>query len=86
MIVGYARTSTADQAAGLEAQLAELRAAGAEKLFSEQVSASATRRPQLDAALDFVREGTPSSSPSPIAWPAPCPFSCSSSSGCARAG
>ena len=56
MIIGYARTSTTDQDAGLEAQHRDLGAAGVEKLFSEQVS-SVAQRPQLDAALDFVREG-----------------------------
>lgn len=54
MIVGYARTSTADQLAGLEAQHRDLKAAGIEKLFSEQVS-SVAQRVQLDAALSFVR-------------------------------
>ena len=56
MIVGYARTSTLDQVAGMEAQLRDLAAAGAEKVFQEQVSSVAARA-QLDAALDFVREG-----------------------------
>ena len=56
MIVGYARTSTVEQVAGFEAQDRELKAAGAEKLFAEQVS-SVAARPQLEAALDFVREG-----------------------------
>lgn len=56
MIVGYARTSTADQEAGLEAQQRDLKAAGAEKIFHEQVSA-AGRRSRLELALDFVREG-----------------------------
>jgi DNA invertase Pin-like site-specific DNA recombinase len=56
MLVGYARTSTAEQQAGLEAQGRDLRAAGAEKVFSEQVS-SVAKRAQLEAALDFVREG-----------------------------
>ena len=36
MIVGYARTSTWDQTAGLAAQQRDLKAAGAEKVFSEQ--------------------------------------------------
>ena len=57
MIVGYARTSTIEQDAGLEAQQRDLRAAGAEKVFVEQVSSVAARRPQLEAALDFVRDG-----------------------------
>ncbi|MBS7812856.1 recombinase family protein [Roseococcus pinisoli] len=56
MIVGYARTSTAEQEAGLAGQERELAAAGCTKLFAERVS-SVARRPQLEAALDFVREG-----------------------------
>jgi len=56
MIIGYARTSTIDQEAGLEAQLRDLAAAGAQKLFQEQVSSVGTR-PQLDQCLDFIREG-----------------------------
>lgn len=54
--VGYARTSTADQEAGLEAQTRDLHAAGCVRVFSERVS-SVARRPQLEAALDYVREG-----------------------------
>jgi DNA invertase Pin-like site-specific DNA recombinase len=56
VIVGYARTSSLAQVAGLEAQERDLRASGCEKLFSEQVSSVAERQ-QLEAALDFVREG-----------------------------
>src|SRR6202162_2339498 len=56
MIVGYARTSTAGQIAGLEAQERELRATGCDKIFREQVSSVAERQ-QLEAALDYVREG-----------------------------
>jgi DNA invertase Pin-like site-specific DNA recombinase len=56
MNVGYARTSSADQAAGFEAQVLELKAAACEKIFQEQVSSIAMRA-QLEAALDFVREG-----------------------------
>jgi DNA invertase Pin-like site-specific DNA recombinase len=54
--VGYGRTSTLEQQAGLDAQIRDLTAAGCEKIFSEQVSA-VEKRPQLEAALDFVREG-----------------------------
>src|SRR5436190_8706101 len=54
--VGYARTSTLEQQAGLDAQIRDLSAAGCEKIFSEQVSAVG-KRPQLEAALDFIREG-----------------------------
>lgn len=56
MKVGYARTSSVEQLAGLEAQLRDLDAAGCEKVFSEQVS-SVGKRERLDAALDFIREG-----------------------------
>jgi DNA invertase Pin-like site-specific DNA recombinase len=55
MQIGYARTSTVEQEAGLEAQHRDLTAAGAEKLFSEQTS-SVGPRPQLDAALDYLRD------------------------------
>src|SRR5208337_4036649 len=56
MLVGYARTSTADQKAGLEAQVGELKAAGCEELFIEQVS-SVQRREELEKALKFIRKG-----------------------------
>ncbi|WP_347985820.1 recombinase family protein [Methylomonas sp. AM2-LC] len=56
MIIGYARTSTVDQIAGLEAQLRELEIAQCEKIFREQVS-SISIRIQLEAALEFAREG-----------------------------
>jgi DNA invertase Pin-like site-specific DNA recombinase len=56
MLVGYARTSSLNQVAGLEGQERELLAAGCEKVFREQVS-SVAKRDQLDAALDYVREG-----------------------------
>jgi DNA invertase Pin-like site-specific DNA recombinase len=55
-LIGYARTSTGEQQAGLEAQHRDLRAAGCRKVFSEQTS-SVGPRPQLDAALDYCREG-----------------------------
>ena len=56
MLVGYARTSTTDQNAGLAAQQRDLLAAGAEKVFSEQVS-SIARRPGLVECLAFLRPG-----------------------------
>ena len=56
MIVGYARTSTVDQVAGFEAQDRDLKAAGVERSFAEQVS-SVGDRPELEAALGFVRQG-----------------------------
>ncbi|GAM99152.1 site-specific recombinase of resolvase family [alpha proteobacterium U9-1i] len=57
MRIGYARTSTTEQVAGLEAQERDLNAAGCEKVFVEQLSSVATKRPQLEAALEFAREG-----------------------------
>ena len=56
MKIGYARTSTVEQIAGLEAQEWELREEEVEKVFSERVS-SVARREQLEAALDFCRKG-----------------------------
>lgn len=58
MLVGYARTSTLDQKAGLEAQHRDLNAVGCERIFTEQVSSvDAVRREQLLEALSFVRHG-----------------------------
>jgi len=57
MIIGYARTSTIEQVAGLEAQERDLKAAGVEKLFAEQVSSVDAGRPALAAAMDFGRGG-----------------------------
>jgi len=56
MDVGYVRVSTTDQIAGFEDQQKTLLATGCTKLFSEHVS-SVAARPQLDAALEWVREG-----------------------------
>ncbi len=56
MLIGYARTSTTDQTAGIDAQVRDLAAAGAEKLFTEQAG-SIGARPQLDAAMGFARDG-----------------------------
>lgn len=57
IIVGYARTSSADQQAGLEDQIEELKAAGCTRIFAEQVSSVDAARPQLQAALQFLRDG-----------------------------
>ncbi len=57
MIVGYARTSTAEQIAGLEAQQRDLISAGCDgRVFTEQTS-SVGAREALCTTLDFVREG-----------------------------
>lgn len=58
MLVGYARTSTLDQKAGLEAQERDLTAAGCERIFVEQVSSvDVVKREKLAEALSFVRAG-----------------------------
>lgn len=56
MLIGYARTSTADQTAGLAAQERDLLAAGCEEVFAEQVSSVATRA-KLGECLRYVRKG-----------------------------
>ena len=56
MLIGYSRTSTVDQKYGLAAQIETLEKEGVEKIFSEQVS-SVAKRPQLESALEFCREG-----------------------------
>jgi len=56
-IVGYARTSTTDQKAGLEGQLRDLKAAGCTKLFQEEVSSVGGKRQELERAIDYLREG-----------------------------
>jgi DNA invertase Pin-like site-specific DNA recombinase len=56
MIVGYARTSTSDQTAGLAAQERDLKTAGAERIFAEQTS-SVSKRAALASCMTFLREG-----------------------------
>lgn len=56
MRCGYARTSTAEQEAGLAAQVRDLEAAGCERVWREQVS-SVARRAALNEALGFLRDG-----------------------------
>ena len=53
--VGYARVSTLDQKP--ELQLEALNAAGCQKTFVEKASGSKEDRPQLQATLDYMREG-----------------------------
>ncbi|MBE7185486.1 MAG: recombinase family protein [Methylobacterium mesophilicum] len=56
MLIGYARTSTLEQDAGLDAQRRDLLALGCEQVFEEQVS-SVDARPKLEEALNYVRKG-----------------------------
>lgn len=53
MIFGYARVSTEDQ--NLDAEFHTLNSAGAERVFAERISGSATKRPKPDALLDQLR-------------------------------
>ena len=55
MIIGYARVSTDGQT--LDAQQAALRAAGAERLFSEKISGAVTDRRQLAKAIAALAAG-----------------------------
>ena len=56
MNIGYARVSTTGQS--LDIQIDKLRQHGCEKLFQEKKSGgSRAGRAELDAALEFVREG-----------------------------
>jgi len=56
MLLGYARTSTSDQVAGLEAQERDLTAQGCERLWKEQTSAVGARK-GLEKAISFARAG-----------------------------
>ncbi|GJE79987.1 recombinase family protein [Methylorubrum thiocyanatum] len=54
MLIGYARVSTEDQ--NLDLQRDALKAAGCSRIFEEKESGRAgTKRPALEAALDFLR-------------------------------
>lgn len=53
MLIGYARVSTQDQNPAL--QLDALQAAGCEKVFVEKASGAQRERPELQAALEYVR-------------------------------
>lgn len=56
MKIGYGRTSTTEQQAGLDAQQRDLQAAGCSKLFIEKIS-SVAQRDQLEAAIEYLRDG-----------------------------
>lgn len=55
MLVGYARVSTQDQKP--ELQIDALKVAGCEKVFVEKSSGAQRERPELKAALDYMRDG-----------------------------
>ncbi len=56
MNIGYARTSTLEQVAGFDAQIALLKKEECERIFQEQVSSVAERK-QLEEAIAFARAG-----------------------------
>lgn len=53
--VGYARVSSRDQ--NLDRQLSQLEAAGCSKIFAEKLSGASSDRPELHAALEYLRPG-----------------------------
>ena len=55
MLVGYARVSTRDQSP--ELQLKALMDAGCDRVFTEAASGAQRDRPELTAALDYLRPG-----------------------------
>ena len=55
MLVGYARVSTQEQ--DLALQLDALRAAGCDKVYEEKASGAQRERPELKAALGYMRQG-----------------------------
>lgn len=55
MLVGYARVSTLDQNPDL--QVKALKSAGCKRLFVEKASGAQRDRPELMAAIDYVRGG-----------------------------
>jgi DNA invertase Pin-like site-specific DNA recombinase len=58
MLIGYARTSTLDQKASIDAQVRDLKAAGCSKILQEQVSSVDVRnRARLAEALEHIRKG-----------------------------
>ena len=58
MLVGYARTSTVTQDAGLDAQIRDLTNAGCDRIYEEQVSSvDRHNRVELATALDYLRDG-----------------------------
>jgi DNA invertase Pin-like site-specific DNA recombinase len=55
MLVGYARVSTQDQ--NLDLQITALKEAGCQKIFTEKASGAQRDRPELMAAMNYIRPG-----------------------------
>jgi DNA invertase Pin-like site-specific DNA recombinase len=54
-LIGYARVSTPDQS--VDAQTAELRAVGCERIFCETATGADPARPELASCLNYLRAG-----------------------------
>lgn len=54
-LIGYARVSTQEQNADM--QVDDLGRAGCEKVFTDKASGATAERPELEAALAYLREG-----------------------------
>ncbi len=57
MKIGFARQSTSHQKFGLEHQIELLEKEGCEKIYAEEVSALASKRPEFESAIEFARDG-----------------------------
>lgn len=55
MLIGYARVSSSDQS--LDVQVEQLQKLGCEKIFQENASGKDSERRELNAMLEFSREG-----------------------------
>lgn len=57
LLIGYARVSTLDQNPELQIQALEKAGVDPRHIFREKISGAATARPELDKALEYLREG-----------------------------
>jgi len=56
-VYGYARCSTKEDRQDIARQERELKARGAEKIFSEYISGAAISKPEFDKLLEIINEG-----------------------------